>query len=257
MAAAKQYSLDDFTKHARKLYSAQFKIITNASTYEFAAISYMNGDHEGRQADMLRIGHYWQRNGGPPVWGYTNGHDRIHNASGTDMLANLKFTCLKLERNQKTEDMARHAQLEKSRAIEAQCSGQAEHNVPDMVPHVAEVHSEPLQKNNESQENLLRYEADIDSDLTQQRQVHHKELANLQAKFTAQETKTEITMTKLAKEKRKRGAVEDEAQSWKQKSVAQEQRYERIVQKYAKLKDKYASRKEKVRVMKEVKSEIS
>jgi hypothetical protein len=213
MATAKRYDLNDFTKHAKTNYPAQFEGLVNSCTYTFGSISYMNGNQEGRQADMLRIGHYYQKHGGPPVWAHTNGYDvryyygqssevcelvpeahksrmyfdapfclmgvtqgsteskrgrtqarkfekevfetvvhfvfllsgrlqRVNNALGMDMLGNLKFACMTLERNQKTADLARHAQPGQARTMLAQRADQGQQPEAENMSNVIEVRLE-------------------------------------------------------------------------------------------------------------------
>jgi hypothetical protein len=75
MTAVKQYTLQNFINHANNNYDAQFSSIADLSTYVFEKISHMNGAQEGRQADMLLVGHYYHKSGGPSIWAHANGYD--------------------------------------------------------------------------------------------------------------------------------------------------------------------------------------
>ncbi|KAF1943065.1 hypothetical protein EJ02DRAFT_153133 [Clathrospora elynae] len=73
MAPRKQYNLDDFTRYGQTYFPDAFAIISDISAYKFDKKTYVNESQEPHQVEMLKVGFYHRRAGGPSVWAYTTG----------------------------------------------------------------------------------------------------------------------------------------------------------------------------------------
>lgn len=100
-------------------------------------------------------------------------------------------------------------------------------------PHL----SPPKRRLTAKQDNLLRFESAMETQLAQAAHTHRKEAEALHARLVAQESKTHAAEARLVKHKRKRDDARAEAERWKAK--------------YARVKERYAKRRERYRVKKE------
>jgi hypothetical protein len=73
MAPKEQYTLDDFTQYGQTHFPVAFAAISNTHAYNFEKKTYVNKNQEPHQVDMLLVGFYHKRAGGPSVWAYAMG----------------------------------------------------------------------------------------------------------------------------------------------------------------------------------------
>jgi hypothetical protein len=73
MPPKEQYTLDDFTQYGQAHFPIAFAAISNVHAYSFERKTYVNKNQEPHQVDMLLVGFYHKRAGGPSVWAYATG----------------------------------------------------------------------------------------------------------------------------------------------------------------------------------------
>lgn len=70
MAPKEKYSIEDFENHAGKLFPDTYAIVANPGAYRFHRKTYVNAAQQPYQAEMLRVGSFHKRAGGPSVWAF-------------------------------------------------------------------------------------------------------------------------------------------------------------------------------------------
>ncbi|CAN9193083.1 unnamed protein product [Alternaria alternata] len=73
MTSRRKYTLTDFIQYATGKLAAEYAAIADLDTYKFSDKSYLDERNKPCRRLMLLVGHYWRKNGGPPVWAHATG----------------------------------------------------------------------------------------------------------------------------------------------------------------------------------------
>jgi hypothetical protein len=67
------YVLSDFTEHANKSSPDGFAAFKSLGDLRFSTQTYIDENQAAHQVDMLLVGHYWSKRGGPVTWACATG----------------------------------------------------------------------------------------------------------------------------------------------------------------------------------------
>ncbi|KAH6614291.1 hypothetical protein C7974DRAFT_272392, partial [Boeremia exigua] len=74
MASRKQYVLGDFVRFAEGRFPSDYKAIADLNAYKFKRKIFIDANGRAQRAEMLLVGHYARRSGGPSVWALATGY---------------------------------------------------------------------------------------------------------------------------------------------------------------------------------------
>lgn len=73
MLPRKQYVLSDFTRFAQEKFPADYHAVIDTNKYRFEDKVFDDANGRAQRVQMLLVGHYARRSGGPSVWALATG----------------------------------------------------------------------------------------------------------------------------------------------------------------------------------------